>query len=103
MQWAVNALKDNWILDSGSNVHITSDRNALFDMRTPSIATEIVTGTGHCVAGAVGSVTTKDNTPVGLETMTITDVIHVPGFMTNIASLSRLIAKAFTSALRLVN
>ncbi|OQV11381.1 GAG-pre-integrase domain-containing protein, partial [Cladophialophora immunda] len=90
---AVNALKDNWILDSGSNVHITNDRNALFDVRTPGATTEIVAGTGRCIAGAIGSVIIKVNTPVGMKTMTITDVIYVPGFMTNIVSLSRLNSK----------
>jgi len=88
---AEHALKHRWILDSGSDIHITNNRNCLHDLHRPSDSGKVFAGTTVYDIEAVGTAVLEVATPNGgIRQLTIREVAYVPGFMTNIVSLSRL-------------
>ena len=85
-------LKNHWILDSGSDIHITNSREGLQNLTFEK--------PGHVIAGATqyaitarGTATIDVETSTGRVPMTLSNVAFVPHFMTNIVSLSALMEK----------
>ncbi len=84
-------LRDVWHVDSGASNHITQDRNNFSDSHLLSSKQQIWTGGGPVAVEGYGSVAMNwitrqgDRVPVIL-----TNVLHVPGIITNLISVRRL-------------
>lgn len=89
---SAEALRHQWILDSGSDIHITNDRKSLTNLREAS-NTRVIARTTRYPVEAVGTATIQVMTKTGPAKMTLPDVAYIPRFMTNIVSLSLLIQK----------
>ena len=87
-------LQNSWILDSGSDVHVC---NELVTGFTPTRAAtdqdKLYTGKTVYDIEKFGSIDICVRTPQGMQKMTLLDTAYVPGFLTNLVSLSRLVKK----------
>jgi hypothetical protein len=86
---SIEALKDQWILDSGSDVHITNSQQVFKHLEQRQRG-QVVAGATTYRVEAAGIAAIKVATPDGVKTMTLPNVAYIPGFMTNIVSLSLL-------------
>jgi len=89
---SAEALRHQWILDSGLDIHITNDRKSLTNLREAS-NTRVIARTTRYPVEAIGTTTIQVMTKIGPTKMTLPDVVYIPRFMTNIVSLSLLIQK----------
>lgn len=93
-------LKDVWHIDPGASNHTTRDRNNFSDYHRSSSKQQIWTGGGLVAVEGYGSVAMTwitrrgDRVPVIL-----TNVLHVPGIITNLISVRRLNLKGNLLAL----
>jgi Reverse transcriptase (RNA-dependent DNA polymerase)/GAG-pre-integrase domain len=88
----IEALRRQWILDSGSDIHITNDKRCLTDLREKRTG-KVIAGATRYTVEAVGTARIQVQTPNGPAIMTLPDVAYIPHFMTNVVSLSLLIEK----------
>ena len=88
---AQSTLKNRWILDSGSDIHVTNNLNCLQGATQPCGTRRVIAGATTYNVEAVGNVTLVVKAPQGHKaTMTVTDVVYIHDFMSNIVSLTRL-------------
>ena len=81
---------DRWILDPGSNVHVCNSINTGWQQTRESQNDDyVLAGSSSVPVAAWGKVTLTVNTPQGPQKVLITNVALVPGFVTNLLSLSR--------------
>jgi len=89
-------LINHWILDSGSDTHVTHNL-AAFTEFTPGRIGTIQTGTHSAPVEGIGQVRLPVTGPDGRMThITLTEVLYVPGFITNIVSDYRLGQAGYT-------
>ena len=89
---SIGALRQQWILDSGSDIHVTNDRSSLTNIRSEKRG-KLVAGATKYSIEATGTASIQVMTKLGPATMTLPDVAYLPRFMTNIVSLSLLMQK----------
>ena len=85
-------LKDHWLLNSGSDIHVTNSKSRLLRPRK-AIQSQLLAGKAQLAIECYGDVDIEVPTPTGVATMTLVDVAYIPGFMSNLVSLSRLVIK----------
>ena len=81
-----NALTAAWILDAGATCHHTGDRSLLHNVRKLQRPRKTRTPNGESMITEVGDAVVC----VGDTTMTLADVLFVPGFQVNLVSVSQL-------------
>ena len=86
-------LKNHWILDSGSDIHVTNTLRCFKKASNGREIDQIIAGGSSYPISAFGSLDITINTPAGERAMTLLNVAYVPGFMTNLVSLSLLVSK----------
>ena len=83
-------LRNSTILDSGSNIHIFTDRSRFKDFRPTPANTTVLTGGGNCPIEGYGTVEVTVQTDEGqCSTLELRDTAYCPGFQCNIASMRR--------------
>jgi len=87
------SLKYTWILDSGSNIHVTNSDKNLKITHIPDQIERLTAGQGTCNIAAYGTATIEVKTPHGKGYMELQNVAYIPGFITNLVSLSKLTTK----------
>lgn len=83
-------LKNSWILDSGSDIHVCNKRENCTRTRDATETDILIAGMNRYPIEAFGSVEIRVSTKDGIKRLTLLDVALTPGFMTNLVSLSRL-------------
>jgi hypothetical protein len=86
-------LQNHWILDSGSDIHVCSSATGFTPTRTATAHDQLHAGKTAYDIESFGTLNIDVYTPQGPRKMTLLDVVYVPGFMTNLVSLSRLVQK----------
>jgi hypothetical protein len=86
-------IKDTWILDSGSNLHICNDHKRFIFERMATEDDKFSAGKTEYSIEAYGSVNITVDTPNGSRTVKLLDVALAPGFLTNTASLDKFTSK----------
>ena len=86
-------LKDHWLLDSGSDIHVTNNKERLRQPRQASQNSQLIAGTTQYTIECFGDIEIDVPTPTGIATMTLVDIAYIPGFMSNLVSLSRLVKR----------
>jgi hypothetical protein len=86
-------IKDTWILDSGSNLHVCNDRRRFKFERSATKDDKFSAGKTEYSVEAYGSVDITVSTPHGPRTVKLLDVALAPGFLTNTASLDKFTSK----------
>lgn len=89
------SLKNNWVVDSGANVHICNQRERFIDLRKDSA--EITLGDGHSISQGCGTARIIVRNPDSgkIQWATLTDVWYALDFATNIISVSEIKKKGF--------
>ena len=98
LAYAANTSTGNggeWLLDSGSNQHLTGNKNFFKTFRSLSkVAGRITFGNGEVMhAEGEGSVELLCKTPDGEKRVTLTEVKYVPGMPVNLFSVSRAVSR----------
>jgi hypothetical protein len=86
-------IRDTWILDSGSNLHVCNDRKRFNLERKATIDDKFSAGKTEYAVEAYGSVDITVGTPDGPRTVRLLDVALAPGFLTNTVSLDKFTSK----------
>lgn len=87
-------LLNSWILDSGSNVHVCNElATGFMPTRQATNQDKLYAGKAVYDIESFGSIDVSVQTPQGIQRMTLLDTAYVPGFLTNLVSLSRLVQK----------
>jgi hypothetical protein len=86
-------LKNYWLLDSGSDIHVTNTPQGFMKTSESTENDQIIAGGSAYTINAFGRVNIDVKTPTGERSMTLLHVAYVPGFMANLVSLSRLVSK----------
>jgi hypothetical protein len=81
------SLTNPWILDPGSNTHVTNTRAYGWKKRADGKAEVIKAGNQELHIRGWGDVSLLTDTPTGTEQIRLTYVAYMPGFGTNIAGL----------------
>lgn len=83
---------NNWYIDSGASMHMTMNRDWLYDEITPPISTIKVANDKKLVVKACGKVNLNVVNMQGqLETIKVQNVLYVPELATNLLSVSQII------------
>jgi hypothetical protein len=82
-------LINRWILDPGSNTHVTNTRAYGWKKRADGKGEVVKAGNQELLIQEWGDVVLLINTPTGTEQIELTYVAYVPGFLTNVVGLSR--------------
>jgi Reverse transcriptase (RNA-dependent DNA polymerase)/GAG-pre-integrase domain len=90
---APHHLKDCWILDSGSDIHVCNSRNRFNYVRPAGCEDTISSGKTTYQIDAFGTVDIIVETPTGPQIVQLAEVALVEGFLTNLVSISRFEAK----------
>lgn len=82
------SLHSSWILDSGSSIHIANEamKHRFTKERDCTDGSTILAGNGYLPIIAYGQMVLNVAVPAGKGIMTLTNVLYVPGFMTNVVS-----------------
>ena len=85
-------LKNSWILDGGSNVHVCNNEKkcGFLTVRHAKKGEFIGAGNASIPIEAYGTVKLRVDTPKGKKHMTLDDVILARGFLANIVSMQLL-------------
>ncbi|KAI1509646.1 Pol protein [Pyrenophora tritici-repentis] len=83
------SLINRWILDPGSNTHVTNTRAYGWKKRADGTGEVVKAGNQELAIREWGDVILLINTPTGTEQIELTYVAYVPGFLTNVVGLSR--------------
>ena len=86
-------LKNHWILDSGSDIHVTNHRNGYQETSKASIDDRLIAGTSTHQIKSFGTIKVPVQTPTGQKSITLLRVAYIPTFMTNLVALSKLVEK----------
>ena len=86
-------LKDHWIIDSGSDIHVCNSQHNFSKTASATETDQLILGKGAYQIECFGTINVPVDTPQGTREIQLTGVAYVPGFMTNLVSLSRLVAK----------
>ena len=87
-------LQDHWILDSGSDVHVCNGRTPGYTpTREATAQDKLYAGKTTYDIESFGIIKIDVSTPEGTRQIELLDTAYVPGFMTNLVSLSRLVRK----------
>lgn len=95
-----STLINKWILDTGSDVHVSNTMDGMINLRKPSTESTILAGSTQYNIEAFGTSIIDVDTPQGLKTMTLLDVAFVPGFLANLVSMARLANKGVDLSLQ---
>jgi hypothetical protein len=89
-QNALPAIRNRWILDPGSNIHVcNSTRFGWQETRKARPHEMVLAGDSTLAIQAWGEVTFNVNRPYGIGKVQLSNVALVEGFLTNVVSLSR--------------
>ncbi|KAJ8113219.1 hypothetical protein OPT61_g4598 [Boeremia exigua] len=80
-------LINRWILDPGSNTHVTNTRAYGWKKRADGKGDVVKAGDQELIIQEWGDVVLLINTPKGTEQIELTYVAYVPGFLTNVLTL----------------
>jgi hypothetical protein len=83
------SLINQWILDPGSNTHVTNTRAYSWKKRADGKGEVVKAGNQELQIQEWGDVVLLTDTPTGTEQIELTFVAYVPGFLTNVVGLSR--------------
>lgn len=87
-------IRSSWILDGGSNLHVCNQTIVHYlHQDQDNMGDTILANTRRVQIEYYSMIVINISTPTGPGIMTLTNVIYVPGFMTNIVSQSILKAK----------
>ena len=81
-------LQHCWALDSAADSHVCNDRSR-FNFERPATGEQLYAGKTVYPIEAFGSVKITVKTPSGSRILTLLDVALIPGFLTNVAALSK--------------
>lgn len=85
--------RDEWIVDSGSSVHVCNDKNAFMEL-DESVKKELVVANGKIVATAgIGKIKLKVSNGSGMQNITVEEVLYVPGMAGSLLSVKKLTEK----------
>ena len=87
-----NVAMSEFVFDSGATSHFTGQKGLLFDIQTLDTPVVVRTGNSESSYDVIG----KIHLPVNGVVYTLTDVAYVPGFSTNLISVSKLMDKGLT-------
>ena len=82
-----------WILDGGSDIHITNHKEGFVPQRGPRPGETVGAGTQVFQVKEYGTINVSIKTPHGKGTLTLLDAAYIPGFITNIVSQDRLVER----------
>jgi hypothetical protein len=87
----IDKLSNRWILGPGSNTHVINSENWTgWTREYDASATDFVgAGTGCIQITAWGRMRLMANTPSGMQSLTLTHVVYVEGFVTSLIGLTR--------------
>ena len=85
----VEKRKKSWILDGGASSHHTGDRELLYNIKKLTHTQNTNTGNGVSTYDEMGDAKVK----IGNKTITLNNVLYVPGFKVNLISVSKLTDK----------
>ena len=86
-------LKNHWIIDSGSDAHVCNSQDSFTRTRNALQTDQLISGKTVYKIEAFGTVEIDVRSPQGIGQIMLIDVAYIPGFMTNLVSLSRLVAR----------
>src|SRR4051794_32840295 len=86
-------LRDSFIIDSGTTLHVRNDRSRFQDTRLTSDDKFLYTGNAAIPIEGFDSVTITIQAPEGPRLIILYEVLYVSSFHTRVASLDRLIVK----------
>jgi hypothetical protein len=86
-------LRKHWILDSGSDIHVTNNLDGYQETSTASIDDRLIAGATTYQIKSFGTIKVPVQTPTGQKSITLLHVAYIPTFMTNLVSLSKLVDK----------
>src|SRR5882757_3628423 len=84
-------LKNHWIIDSGSDIHVCNSQDGYARTGAAGETDQLIAGKTRYQIASFGTVNVAVNTPQGIRQIQLTNVAYIPGFMTNLVSLSRLV------------
>ena len=84
-------LKNHWIIDSGSDIHVCNSQDGYARTGAAGETDQLIAGKTRYQIASFGTVNVTVNTPQGIRQIQLTNVAYIPGFMTNLVSLSRLV------------
>lgn len=87
----VSEISNGWVIDSGATSHMSNDINLFSDYRVISESESVSMGDGRSLeVKGVGRVLLKVSLPGSVvKTVTLHDVLHVPGLTYNLLSISK--------------
>ena len=86
-------LKKHWILDSGSDIHVTNYLDGFIKTASSSNDDRLIAGASTYQIESFGTIKVPVQTPQGQKSITLLNVAYIPTFMTNLVSLSKLVEK----------
>ncbi|KAF1934471.1 hypothetical protein EJ02DRAFT_363622 [Clathrospora elynae] len=91
MEEDIDKLSNQWIHDPGSNTHlINSEDWSGWTREYDAVATDFVGArTGRVQITAWGSMELMANTPTGVQSLKLTHIAYVKGFITSLIGLAR--------------
>jgi len=88
-------LRDHWLLDSGTDIHVTNSSNDFIEERKASSNDKIIAGGALFQITAYGTCRVPVKTPTGMAMISLLNTAYIPGFMSNLISLSKLVEKDY--------
>lgn len=86
-------LKDHWILDSGSDIHVTNSMEGFIKTRNTTKEDQLIAGATVYDIASYGTTEVPVITSSGVAFITLLNVAYIPSFMTNLVSLSLMTRK----------
>ena len=84
---------EKWLMDSGSTVHVTTNKTYMFNLNNCS--STVTVGTGNTIKALFkGSIMLRQQ--ITNKLIILHDVLYVPGFSQNIVSISNLLQRGYT-------